>query len=112
MSTSEAAPGGASVPAAGAAAELARRAAGLRGLADAVLAAGALDAVPDAAIQEGLTALARLYGAKCEAGTCFSPFVPEGGVTATTAMFLTSGVLQAVHVELFELGMWKAFSGA
>ena len=94
------------------AATLDRQATGLRALADAILAGGTIDAVPDAAIQEGLTAFATLYAAKCDAGARFSPFVPDGGVTATTVMFLTSAMLRAVNVELFELGMWKAFSGA
>ena len=97
--------------AASAAAEVARQAGALGALVEAVLARGDAGAVPEAAIQQGLTALVKLYAAKHEAGARFSPIAPDGGVTATAAMILTTAVLQAVRVELFELGMWQAWAG-
>ncbi len=37
---------------------------------------------------------------------------PEGvQVTATDAVVTTSAILKAVNVQLFELGMWQAWSG-
>jgi hypothetical protein len=34
------------------------------------------------------------------------------GVTATDAVILASAVLDALSVEIFELGMWKTMGGA
>jgi len=93
------------------AAEVTRQAGNLRALAEAVLDRGDAGGVPEEAIQQGLTALVKLYAAKCEAGARFPPILPDGGVSATAAMLLTTALLEAVHVELFELGMWQAWAG-
>ena len=93
------------------AAEVARQAGGLRALVEALLERGDVDGVPEEPIQQGLTALVKLYAAKCEAGARFPPVLPDGSVSATAAMILTTALMQAVHVELFELGMWQAWSG-
>lgn len=102
MSSSEAVP---------VAAEVTRQAGALGALVEALLRRGDVGAVPEASIQEGLTALVKLYAAKCEAGARFPPILPDGGVSATAAMLLTTALLQAVRVELFELGMWQAWAG-
>ena len=40
------------------------------------------------------------------------PAFPEGAeVTATDAVVTTTAILKAVNVQLFELGMWQAWSG-
>ena len=97
--------------AAAAAAEVARQAAGLRPLVEALLERGEAGGVPRESIQQGLTALIKLYAAQWEAGARFAPVVMDGGLPATAAMILTTALMQAVHVELFELGMWQAWSG-
>ncbi len=102
MSSSETAP---------AAAEVARQAGALRPLVEALLERGDVGGVPEESIQQGLTALVKLYAAKCEGGERFPPIVPDGAVSATAVMILTTALLQAVHVELFELGMWQAWAG-
>ncbi len=94
-----------------AAAEVAPRAGNLRTVVEAVLAGGDVAAVPDEAIQQGLTALVKLYAAKWEAGARFAPILPDAGVSATAALTLVTALMKAVHVELFELGMWQAWSG-
>ena len=99
-------PGGGDVAAA-----VARQAGGLGPLVDALLARGDAGGVPEEAIQQGLTALVKLYAAQWEAGARFPPVLPDDGVSATAAMILVTALLQAVHVELFELGMWQAWSG-
>lgn len=92
------------------AAEVGRQADALRGLADTLLERGDVSDVSEASIQQGLTTLLKLYAAKWDAGARFSPVVPDGGVTATAVMVITTALLKAVHVELFELGMWQAWS--
>ena len=94
-----------------AAAEVARQAGALGALVEKLLQRGDVGAVPEASIQEGLTAFVKLYAARREAGAQFPPVAPGGGVSATAAMILTTALLQAVHVELFELGMWQAWAG-
>ena len=67
---------------------------------------------PDALIQEGLTALTRLYTVKFQVGERWSPFVDDRAMPATAVMIMSTAILRAVNVELFELGMWQAWSGA
>ena len=67
---------------------------------------------PDALIQEGLTALTRLYTVKFQIGERWSPFVDDRAMPATAVMIMSTAMLRAVNVELFEVGMWQAWSGA
>ena len=92
------------------AAEVARQADALRALADGLLERGEAVEVSEASIQQGLAALVKLYAAKWDAGARFSPVAPDGGVTATAVMVMTTALLKAAHVELFELGMWQAWA--
>lgn len=68
--------------------------------------------VPDELVQEGLTALTRLYSVKFQLGERWSPFLPGRAVPATAAMIMCTSMMRAVNVEVFELGMWQAWSGA
>ena len=67
---------------------------------------------PDELIREGLTALTRLYTVKFQIGERWSPFVDDRAMPATAVMIMCTAMLRAVNVELFELGMWQAWSGA
>ena len=67
---------------------------------------------PDALIQEGLTALTRLYTVKFQIGERWSPFDDDRAMPATAVMIMCTAMLRSVNVELFELGMWQAWSGA
>ena len=67
---------------------------------------------PDELIQEGLTALTRLYTVKFQVGERWSPFDDDRAMPATAVMIMCTAMLRAVNVELFELGMWQAWSGA
>ncbi len=68
--------------------------------------------LPDELIQEAMTALTRLYTVKFQIGERWSPFVDQEAVPATSVMIMTTAMCRAVNVELFELGMWQAWSGA
>ncbi|MFT5438768.1 MAG: hypothetical protein ACI9MJ_000629 [Alphaproteobacteria bacterium] len=68
--------------------------------------------VPDALVQEGLTALCRLYSVKFQLGERWPPFLPGRAVPATAAMIMCTSIMRSVNVEVFELGMWQAWSGA
>lgn len=66
----------------------------------------------DELIQEGLTALTKLYTVKFQIGERWSPFIDDRAMPATAVMIMCTAMLRAVNVELFELGMWQAWSGA
>jgi hypothetical protein len=68
--------------------------------------------VPDELVQEGLTALCRLYSVKFQLGERWPPFLPGRAVPATAAMIMCTSIMRTVNVEVFELGMWQAWSGA
>ncbi len=68
--------------------------------------------IPNEVIQEGLTAMVRLYSVKFQLGERWEPFSEGGMVPATAAMIMCTTMLKAVNVEVFELGMWQSWSGA
>ena len=68
--------------------------------------------IPDPLVQEALTALTRLYTVKFQMGERWMPFTESRAVPATSVMIMSTAMLRAVNVELFELGMWQAWSGA
>ena len=53
----------------------------------------------------------RLFAARCsDCGEIPAAFPPDA-VTATEAMIGVTAILKAVNIQVFELGMWQAFSG-
>jgi hypothetical protein len=90
--------------------DLAQRAAEIRGVVDGMLAAGEADLVPDAAVQQLLTAAVRLYAAK--EGPRPRAFAEGEEVTATEVLVTVSEMLEAVDVEVFELGIWQAWGSS
>ncbi|MEE2954812.1 MAG: hypothetical protein VX780_01645 [Pseudomonadota bacterium] len=68
--------------------------------------------IPDEIIQEGFTALVRLYAVKFQLGERWEPFSEKNVVPATAAMIMCTAMMRAVNVEVFELGMWQSWSGA
>jgi len=90
----------------GASAEAKRLAAVLeRSVAD-----GKLGLVSAEALQKLLAAACRVYTARSEAGEQFMP-VPRNSLTATDVMVTASGLLRAVDLAVFELGMWQSWTG-
>jgi hypothetical protein len=71
------------------------------------------ESVSDEALQQLMAAAVKLYSSKNPDGIRLRAF-PEGGagITATDVMLATTAMLHAVNVQMFELGMWQAFSGA
>ena len=62
---------------------------------------------------QSLFALAvQLYFFKRDAGEDFGPFTNPEEISATAAMTAAANLLQAVEIEIFELGMWKSLTGA
>ena len=69
-------------------------------------------ALADEDVQALLAAAVRIYADRMEdREAALAAFPPGAGITATQAMVATTAILKAVNVQLFELGMWQAWSG-
>jgi len=68
--------------------------------------------IPNEVVQEGFTAMVRLYSVKFQLGERWEPFTEDSMVPATAAMIMCTTMMRAVNVEVFELGMWQSWSGA
>jgi len=69
-----------------------------------------LDIVSAEALQKLIASASRLYAARIAAGEKFMP-VGANSVTATDVMVTASGLLRAVNLAVFELGMWQNWTG-
>jgi hypothetical protein len=75
------------------------------------VAAGRTDALPPECVQSLISAACRAYAAQNEAGTKYLPLPAQGPTTATDVMVTASGLLKAVGLQVFELGMWVSYTG-
>ena len=75
------------------------------------LANGDRDGLTDKALQALMGALCKAYGAQVEAGRDLLPFGQRAGVSPTDVMVTASGLLRAVNLAVFELGMWQSWTG-
>jgi hypothetical protein len=67
--------------------------------------------IADAHLRVLIASALRLYAAKAQDGMR-SPLPPGGGgVSVDDAMVLTTDLLHALNVQLFELSMWQAMTG-
>ena len=66
----------------------------------------------DGDVQALLARAVKLYAERAAASDAPLPaFPPDAQITATDAVVTTTAILKAVNVQLFELGMWQAWSG-
>jgi hypothetical protein len=73
---------------------------------------GDADALDEKDVQALLASAVRLYADHvAKSDTPVAAFGPDARVTATDAMVTTTAILKAVNLQLFELGMWQAWSG-
>ncbi len=75
------------------------------------LAAGRTDALSRQALQALMAASCKAYAAQVEAGHDVLPFGQRAGVSPTDVMVTASGLLRAVNLAVFELGMWQSWTG-
>jgi hypothetical protein len=79
---------------------------------DLIAGLGDGSALPDDAVQALLAAAVRIYAERAEGRDEALPAFPaNAGITATHAMVSITAILKAVNVQVFELGMWQAWSG-
>jgi hypothetical protein len=67
------------------------------------------DGPPPGAVQEALCAAVSLYAEAAKRDGAFSALPASGRPPATDVLITVSALLEAVDVEVFELGMWKAW---
>ena len=66
----------------------------------------------DADIQDRLAQAVRLYAERAaEADGALPAFPSNAQMTATEVMVTVTAMLKAVNLQVFELGMWQAWSG-
>ena len=65
----------------------------------------------DVDVQNNLAEAIRLYAERAAERDGALPAFPADAVTATDVMVTVSAMLKAVNLQLFELGMWQAWSG-
>jgi hypothetical protein len=66
----------------------------------------------DAEIQNSLAQAVRSYAERAaETDNALSAFPPAAQMTATEVMVTVTAMLKAVNLQVFELGMWQAWSG-
>jgi hypothetical protein len=72
----------------------------------------AAEMLSDAEIQRRLAEAVRLYTERAaEREGALAAFPADASVTATDVMVTVTAMLKAVNLQLFELGMWQAWSG-
>ena len=74
------------------------------------IASGARGGLSQDAMQTLTAALCRSYGMQVEAGQQFMP-VKAMSLSPTDVMVTASGLLKAVNLAVFELGMWQSWTG-
>jgi hypothetical protein len=93
-------------------ADVGEETAALRAFAEQLLALKPGEEIPKPLMQQGITAMTRLYTVRFQVGERWPPFTSGRAMPPTAVMIMSTAMLRAVNVELFELGMWQAWSGA
>jgi hypothetical protein len=65
----------------------------------------------DADIQDMLASAVRLYAVRAAERDGALPAFASDAATATDVMVTVTAMLKAVNLQVFELGMWQAWSG-
>jgi hypothetical protein len=65
----------------------------------------------DAEIQDMLANAVRLYAERASEKDVALPAFAADAATATQVMVTVTAMLKAVNLQVFELGMWQAWSG-
>ncbi|HZP78222.1 MAG TPA: hypothetical protein VFB45_18915 [Pseudolabrys sp.] len=70
------------------------------------------DTASNADVQAMLAKAVQLYAERAAGSEqALAAFPADAQITATDAMVTVSAILKAVNVQIFELGMWQAWSG-
>jgi hypothetical protein len=70
-----------------------------------------VEGLSDAEIQDTLAKAVRLYAQRAAERDGALPAFASDAATATEVMVTVTAMLKAVNLQVFELGMWQAWSG-
>jgi hypothetical protein len=69
-----------------------------------------LQNIPNEQIGQMLATIFRVYAAKAQSGETIVPFGREDGVSATDVAIGCTAMMDAVGLQLFELGAWQTMT--
>ena len=69
-----------------------------------------LQNIPNEQIGQMLATIFRVYAAKAQSGESIVPFGREDGVSATDVAIGCTAMMDAVGLQLFELGAWQTMT--
>ena len=69
-----------------------------------------LHSIPSEQLGQMLATIFRVYAAKAQAGESIVPFGRNDGVTATDVAIGCTAMMDAVGLQLFELGAWQTMT--
>ncbi|MEX0405281.1 hypothetical protein ABGN05_06355 [Aquibium sp. LZ166] len=92
-------------------AAFASQASALAGLVEEATDRGLVGEIPDENLGQLLASLVRLYAAKVQAGGRPRPFGANSALAVTDVAIGCTAMMDAVGLEVFELGAWQAMSG-
>ena len=69
-----------------------------------------LESIPNEQIGQMLAAVFRVYAAKAQNGETIIPFGRDDGVSATDVAICCTALMDAVGLQLFELGAWQSMT--
>lgn len=69
------------------------------------------DTLSDRDLQRHLESAVRAYAARIEDRADMLPFTHPRALSATEVMIVVSRMLKSSGIEVFELGMWQAWTG-
>ena len=69
-----------------------------------------LQDIPNEQIGQMLATIFRVYAAKAQSGESIVPFGREDGVSATDVAIGCTAMMDAVGLQLFELGAWQTMT--
>jgi hypothetical protein len=75
------------------------------------LVRGSAETLNPQALQALMAAACKVYATQIDAGQDLLPLGPRTSVTPTEVMVTASGLLRAVNLAVFELGMWQSWTG-
>ena len=69
-----------------------------------------LQSIPNEQIGQMLATIFRVYAAKAQSGESIVPFGRDDGVSATDVAIGCTAMMDAVGLQLFELGAWQTMT--
>ncbi|MDR3522046.1 MAG: hypothetical protein P4L54_10595 [Acidocella sp.] len=76
------------------------------------LAAGEIDKILNDDLARIFQAAVKLFAQRFQASEIDTPFANVTNVTATEVAITCTAMLEAVNIQLFELGLWQSWQGA